>query len=135
MNSVRIFSIFLGFTFAGCTLSEKHHSRYKGYIGAPVYAKTPIWLYINDNHQNGPGTGYVLANYGCFGHDGLVGILPVGHPATFTKAYQSYDIGGGATWLEGATVFKGKDYYVQFPLSYGFPEKAAKELYDSFRTR
>jgi hypothetical protein len=118
-----------------CTLSEKHNSRYKGYIGTSVYAKTPIWLYKNVNFQNGPGKGYALKNSNVFGNDGLVGILPTGHPVTFNKAYQSYDLASGATWLEGTTVFKGNDYYVQFALSYGSPDKAGKELYDSFETR
>ncbi len=92
----------------------------------------PIWLYKNVNNQKGPGKGYVLENYNTFGNDGLVGILPVGHPVTFKRAYQSYDLASGATWLEGATLFNGTDYHVQFTLSYGEPDKAAKELYDSF---
>ena len=134
MNIPRITSILVGCAFVSCTLSEKHHPRYSGYIGAPVSTKTPIWVYINENHQVGPGTGYVLKNYGMYGNHGLVGILPVGHPVTFTKAFQSYDFGGGSTWLEGSTIFKGKDYYVQMRLALmGESEKAAKELYDSFR--
>ena len=134
-RTARIVFIVAMFALFGCTVSDKHNRRYRGFIGAPVHAKTPIWVYINENHQNGPGTGYVLKNFGEFGNDGLVGILPIGHTVTFTKAYQSYDIGGGATWLEGSTIFKCKDYYVQMPLAYGQPDKAAKELYDSFRSR
>ena len=120
------------FASSGCTVSDKHNQQYRGYIGAPVRAKTPMGIYINENHQIGPGSGYVLQRYPTYGSYGLVGILPVGHPVIFTKAYQSYDIGGGATWLEGSTILKRKDYYVQMPLAYGHPDKAASTLYDSF---
>ena len=136
MNVVRILPILVAFAFVGCTISEKHHRRYNGYIGAPVYAKTRLWVYINENHQVGPGDGYVLFNYGISGNYGLICILPVGHPVTFTKAYQSYDFGGGSTWLEGTTIFKEKNYYVQLRLALlGESEKAEKELHDMFRAK
>jgi len=121
----------VAFVVSGCTVSEKYSRHYRGYIRVPVYAKVPIWLHINENHQLGPGKGYVL-DYSHWYHGDKIGILPVGHPVTFTKAYQSYSIGGGATWMEGSTWFNGKDYYVQLPLAYGAPQTAEKELHAAF---
>ncbi len=117
---------------SGCTIREFGSAHYRGYMGVPIRTKTRLWLYVNANHQLGPGKGYVLVPSEEFGTEGLVAVLPVGQPVLFDKAYKSFDLGGGYVWLEGETIFRNHDYGVQLPLGryHGDPEN--RVLTDSF---
>jgi hypothetical protein len=98
------------------TISNKRMPQYKGYIDKTVASRVPLWLYYNDNGQLGRGRGYVLRSYPNYGNDGLIGVLPVGHAVTFSRAYQQHGFESGYAWVEGRTDFKGQGYLVQMDI-------------------
>ncbi|HSI62682.1 MAG TPA: hypothetical protein VLE43_06170 [Candidatus Saccharimonadia bacterium] len=105
-----------------CSLkvSEKNEKQYAGYMNTPLVAKVPVYLYYNDNRQLGHGRGYVLKSYPSYGNkvgeNGLIGILPVGHPVTLDNAFRLFNTSLGGAWVEGRTDFKGDGYRVQMSM-------------------
>lgn len=99
----------------GCTLSRKNREPFRQFMGE-IRTKKRLWLAYNDNGQSGHGKGDALYTTS-FGQR-LIAILPVGSSITFTKAYETWDIGGGGGWLEGYTMVKGQMHPVQFELDY-----------------
>ncbi|WP_395737590.1 hypothetical protein [Prosthecobacter sp.] len=114
MKSLRAF-LFLLMVLPCCTLSRNHHKPFSQFIGT-VQSKTRLWLVYNENGQHGHGKGDALDTRPS--SRGLIAVLPPGYQITFTKAYETWDPGGGGTWMEGWAMVKGEKHPVQFELAY-----------------
>ena len=119
MKSLGAFVLLL-MVLSGCTLSRNSREPFRQFIGA-VQSKTRLWLVYNENGQFGHGKGDALSTrliYSRPNSQGLIAVLPPGYQITFTKAYETWDPGGGGTWMEGWAMVKGQMHPVQFELAY-----------------
>jgi hypothetical protein len=121
-----------------CSLkvSEKNKKQYAGYMDTPLVTGIPVYFYENVNRQLGLGRGYVLETYPFHGdkvgENGLIAILPVGHPVSLDNAFRLFNTSLGGAWVEGRTDFKGDGYRIQMMMGFRDDHDADK-LKKAFR--